>query len=159
MPHSDDDRDAVPGDERVAVERWSPFAELRKFDDVFNRFWQSAAGANTPEAWSIPLDVIRSGDDIVVKASLPGVKKDDVEVTIEDDVLTIRAEAAEESEHQESGYLLRERRSGAFYRAVRLPETVDSENASSAYGDGILTIRLPKREEKKARKLTVASAE
>ena len=143
----------------MAIERWSPFADLRKFDDVFNRFWRSTSGIHDgSEAWSIPLDVIRSGDDVVVKASLPGVKKDDVEVTIEDSVLTIRAEIKSESDSSESGYLLRERREGSFFRAVRLPETVDSENAASSFGDGVLTITLPKKEEKKARKLTISSA-
>lgn len=143
----------------MAIERWGPFADVRRFDDLFNRFWRGAASLQeTPEAWSIPLDVTRTGDDVVVKASLPGVKKDDVDVTIEDSVLTIRANVAEESEQEKPGYLLKERRTGSFYRAVRLPETVDSENATSAYGDGVLTIKLPKLEEKKARKLPVAAA-
>ncbi len=143
----------------MAVERWSPFSDIRRFDDVFNKIWRGANWIQeTPEAWSIPLDVTKTGDDVVVKASLPGVKKDDVDVTIEDNVLTIRAEVAQEAESEESGVLLKERRTGSFYRAVRLPETVDSENASSSYGDGVLTIKLPKLEEKKARKLTVTSA-
>ncbi len=143
----------------MAIERWTPFADVRRFDDLFNRFWRGTSGlAETPEAWSIPLDVTKSGDDVVVKASLPGVKKDDVDVTIEDSVLTIRAQAAQEGEREDAGYLLKERRTGSFYRAVRLPETVDSEQATSSYGDGVLTITLPKREEKKARKLSIASA-
>lgn len=144
----------------MAIERWSPFADMRRFDDVFNRFWRGANSfQETPEAWSIPLDVTKSGDAVVVKASLPGVKKENVDVTIEDNVLTIRAEIAQEGEREDAGYLLKERRTGSFYRAVRLPETVDSENASSSYGDGVLTITLPKQEEKKARKLSIASAE
>ncbi len=143
----------------MAIETWSPFSDMRRFDDVFNRLWRGANGLQeTPEAWSIPLDVTRTGDDVVVKASLPGVKKENVDVTIEDNVLTIRAEIAEEGERENAGYLLKERRSGSFYRAVRLPETVDSENAKSAYGDGVLTITLPKLEEKKARKLSITSA-
>ncbi len=148
----------------MAVERWSPFADLRRFDDMFNRVWRGTIGLQeTPEAWSIPLDVTKTGDDVVVKASLPGVKKDDVEVTIEDNVLTIRAQIAEVSDEasevqEKVGYLLKERREGSFYRAVRLPETVDAENATSAYGDGVLTITLPKQEEKKARKLAVTAA-
>ncbi len=143
----------------MAIERWSPFSDIRRFDEVFNRLWRGANGLQeTSEAWSIPLDVTRAGDEVVVKASLPGVKKEDVDVTIEDNVLTIRAELASEGEKEEAGYLLRERRAGSFYRAVRLPETVDSENATSSYGDGVLTINLPKLEEKKARKLAITSA-
>ncbi len=143
----------------MAIERWSPFADLKRFDDVFNRVWRGASGiSDGVEAWSIPLDVVRAGDDVVVKASLPGVKKDDVTVTIEDSILTVRADTKQESESEESGYLLKERRSGSFYRAIRLPETVNSEAATSTYGDGILTITLPKKEEKKARKLTIDTA-
>lgn len=141
----------------MAIERWSPFTEMRRMDDLFNRLWRNGAGAfaETPEAWSIPLDVTRNGDDVVVKASLPGVSKEDIDVTIEDNVLNIRARVEEEKEENESGYLLRERRSGSFYRAVQLPDSVASDQAQSTYKDGVLTIRLPKQEEKKARKLEV----
>lgn len=143
----------------MAIERWTPFSEMRRFDDMFNRLWRGSNGfQETPESWSIPLDVTRNGDEVVVKASLPGVQKENVDVTIEDNVLTIRAEINEESESQEIGYLLKERRTGSFYRAVRLPDAVDSEKAASTYGDGVLTIKLPKVEEKKARKLSVTSA-
>ncbi len=142
----------------MATQRWSPFADVRRLDDVFNRFWRGANGLQeTSEAWSIPLDVRRTGDDVLVKASLPGVQKDKVDVTIEDGVLTIRAELSEEGEREDTGYLLKERRVGSFYRAVRLPETVDSEKAASTYSDGVLTITLPKLEEKKARKLAISS--
>jgi HSP20 family protein len=85
------------------------------------------------------------------------VDRKDIDVTVEENVLTIRAEVSEESEQKEDGYLLRERHSGSFYRAVRLPDSVDSEKAESSYKDGVLTIRLPKQEEKKARKLTVGT--
>lgn len=142
----------------MAIERWSPFADFRQFDDVFNRFLRGGGVPEAPEAWSIPLDVARSGDDVVVKASLPGVDREKVGVTIEDNILTIRAELSEAGESEEAGYLLRERRTGSFYRAVRLPETIDAEKVSSAYKDGVLTVRLPKLEEKKARKVAVTAA-
>jgi HSP20 family protein len=79
-------------------------------------------------------------------------------VTIEDSVLTVRASVDEQSESNDGGFLLRERRTGSFYRAVRLPESVDAENTSSTYKDGVLTIRLPKLEEKKARKVAITTA-
>lgn len=142
----------------MTMERWSPFAEMRRFDDLFNRLWRGGDGIQeTPEAWGIPLDVVRTGDEVIVKASLPGVPKDKVDVTIEDNVLTIRAEIAEEAQREDTGYLLKERRTGSFYRAVRLPETVDTEKAKSTYTDGVLRITLPKVEEKKARKLAITS--
>lgn len=125
---------------------------------MFNRFWRSNGGLpETQEAWSIPLDATRSGDDVVVKASLPGVEMEKVDVTIKENVLTIRAELSEEGEREDAGYLLRERRTGSVFRAVRLPETVDSENASSIYKDGVLTVRLPRLEEKRARKVAISA--
>ncbi len=142
--------------EKMAIERWSPFSEMRRFDDIFGRMLRGSNFQETPESWSIPLDVTRNGDAVTVKASLPGVNKEDVDVTIEDNVLTIRAEIDEENEKQEIGYLLKERRTGSFYRAVRLPDAVDSEEASSTYSDGVLKITLPKTEEKKARKLAIS---
>ena len=95
---------------------------------------------------------------MVVKASLPGIDREKVDVTIDDNVLTIRAELSEDGEREAAGYLLRERRTGSFYRAVRLPETIDSENVSSTYRDGVLTVNLPRLEEKKARKIAVTAA-
>ena len=88
----------------MAVERWSPFDEIRRFDDVFNRFLRGPkAFGETAESWSIPLDVTRTGDDVVVKASLPGIPKDKVDLTLEDNVLTIRGELNEESEKEDGG--------------------------------------------------------
>lgn len=140
----------------MTIERWSPFADLRRLDDVFSKFWRGDL-PESQEAWSIPLDVTRNQDDVVVKASLPGLDKDNVDVTIEENVLTIRAELSEEGGREDSGYLLRERRTGSFFRAIRLPETVDSESVSSVYKDGVLTVKLPKLEEKKAKKITIAT--
>ena len=88
----------------MAIERWSPFADFRRFDDMFNRLWRSNGGLpETQEAWSIPLDVTRSGDDVVVKASLPGVEREKVDVTIEENVLTIRAEVSADGEREDAG--------------------------------------------------------
>jgi len=143
----------------MTIERWSPFAEMRRMDEVLNRFWRGFnGGGETAEAWSIPLDVTQNGDDVVVQASVPGVDKKDIEVTIEENILSIRTQVNESEEKQTDSYLLRERRTGTFYRAVRLPDTVDANRAESSYQDGILTVRLPKEESKKARKLTVGTA-
>ena len=142
----------------MAIERWSPFANVHKFDEMFERLWNGGARIpETAESWGIPLDIQRTGDDIVVTASLPGVDKENVDVTIEDSVLTVRASVDEQAESKDGGFLLRERRTGSFYRAVHLPESVDAEKTSSTYKDGVLTIRLPKLEEKKARKVAVTT--
>jgi len=145
----------------MAIERWQPFGSVRDFDDLFNRFLgtrSSAARNSAPEAWSIPLDVVQDGDNLVVTASVPGANKDDIDVSVDDNVLTIKAESSNSFTSDESDtYLLRERRTGSYYRALRLPETVDYENAESTFANGVLTIKLPKLESKKARKLEISA--
>lgn len=145
----------------MAIERWQPFGTVRDFDDLFGRFLGTRSGVTRnaePEAWSIPLDVVQDGDNLVVTASIPGTSKDEIEVSVDDNVLTIKAETESSSEKDTDGYLLRERRTGSYYRALRLPETVDYESTTSTFKQGVLTITLPKLESKKARKLEVTAA-
>jgi HSP20 family protein len=92
----------------------------------------------------------------VVRASLPGVKPEDIQVTVEDNVLELKAESASESESEQAGYLVRERAYGSFYRALRLPENADTEHIRSEYANGVLTVTLPKAEEKKRKQIKVA---
>jgi HSP20 family protein len=121
----------------------------------------------TRQVWAIPLDVVRGGDNVIAQASLPGVRPEDISVTIDDNVLTISGSTAteveqkdaideEETAQESKTYLLRERRTGAFQRSIRLPDSVDAEKAETVYEAGVLTITLPKLEAKKAKQLTVA---
>ena len=151
---------------KMAIEKWQPFGNVREFDDLFGRFFgnrpaRSLTRSTVPESWSIPLDVVQDGDSLVVTASVPGTTLDEIDVSVDDNVLTIRAEStgatAKDSSAETNGYLLRERRTGSYYRALRLPETVDYENTESTFKDGVLTIRLPKLESKKARKLEISA--
>ena len=107
------------------------------------------------ESWAVPLDVARNGDDFVIRASLPGVLADDIRVSIEDNVLSIRGQTAQQHQESSDAYLMRERRTGTFYRSLRLPDTVDVDRVEPQYDHGILTITVPKAEEKKARQLEV----
>jgi HSP20 family protein len=148
------------GNNPMAIEKWQPFGSVRDFDDLFNRFLgnRSATARHAePEAWSIPLDVVQDGDNLVVTASVPGTAKNEIDISVDDNVLTIKAETANSSAKDTDGYLLRERRTGSYYRALRLPETVDYENAESTFQNGVLTIKLPKLESKKARKLEISA--
>jgi HSP20 family protein len=140
----------------MALVRFDPFNQVRQMERLMDRLWAGAGPvAGEPESWAIPVDVARAGDDIVVHAAIPGVKPADISVSIEDGTLTIRAESAAESERSEGDYLLRERRTGTFYRALRLPDSVDTAKTGSSYANGVLTITLPKAEEKKARRISV----
>ncbi len=133
------------------LQRWDPFRDYRRFWRSYSpRFHHEDEGA-----WAIPLDIVRDGDEVRVRASVPGVKPDDISVTIEDGVLTITGETATETDHEEGSYLRRERRSGSFRRTLRLPDSVDAERASSTYANGVVTVALPTAEDRKARKLTI----
>ena len=94
-----------------------------------------------------------------MRASLPGVSPDNIQVSIEDNVLTIRGETASHFENTEGNYLMRERRSGSFHRSLRLPDTVDQDRAEPRYEHGVLTINLPKAEAKKAKQFDVKVVE
>jgi len=144
----------------MAIERWQPFGSIRDFDALFTRYIGKRASVirNTkPDSWSIPLDVVKDGDSLVVTASVPGTSKDDIDVSVDEDVLTIKAENSSSSSDERESYLLRERRTGSYYRAIKLPETVDYENAESTFKNGVLTIKLPKLESKKTRKLEISA--
>ena len=143
---------------------FSPFGELRQMQDNMDRMWRRFGAfhhdeGNGFEAWAAPLDVVADGDDFVVRASMPGVSPDNIQVSIEDNVLTIRGETASHFENTEGNYLMRERRSGSFHRSLRLPDTVDQDKAEPRFEHGVLTITLPKAEAKKARQFEVKVAE
>ena len=143
----------------MVLQRWEQFRELGRAEDVLARHFRDyGAGNGVVRAWPVPMDAAQEGDRVVVKASIPGVKPDEVEVTIEDGRITIKGETSTENEQRDGGYLLRERRAGSFYRSLRLPETVDADKAESSYSNGVLTVTLPKLESKKAKKVEVKPA-
>ena len=153
----------------MAIVKWHPYGirPVRGFDDLFSRFFTGRyplVGNAENAAWSIPLDVVQDSDELVVTASVPGTTKDEIEVSVDRNVLTIRAESKKSSSGESGepggsdGYLLRERRTGTYFRALRLPEIVDFDKAESSFKDGVLTIRLPKLESKKVRRLEITAA-
>ncbi len=140
----------------MVLQRWDPFRDLRQMDETMNRLWRGYGGAPTgTEDWNISLDVVQRTDEIIVKASVPGVKPDGIDLAIEDNVLTIRAERKPDFEDQQSVYLVQERPTGSFYRALSLPETVDANKIQSTYENGVLTVTLPKAEEKKKKQIKI----
>src|ERR687893_2514514 len=147
----------------MVLRRWEPFRELRQMQENMDRLWRnfSSGGGEegSVESWAIPLDVVQQGDNIVVKATVPGVSPEDIDVSIENDVLTIKGQTKEEWEHQEGNYLMRERRAGSFYRALRLPDTLDSEKAQPHYEHGVLSITFPRMESKRAKRLQITGGQ
>ena len=148
----------------MVLTRWDPLFELRRMHRLMDRPWHGAPShfsgdinQRNGHGWAIPLDVVRDGDSITLKASMPGVNPDDIDVTIEDGVLTIKAETKKEDERKEGDYVVHERRSGSFRRALRLPDNVDADRAEPHYENGVLTVTLPVAESKKAKQLKVTA--
>ena len=132
----------------MAIQRWNPFIDIRPFNRA--RFGTFESGR-----WPIPIDVVSEGEDVVVRASLPGLKPEDISVTLDDRLLTITGEASSDSESDKGDYMIRERRVGRFSRSVRLPRSVDTDNAEPTYENGVLTISFPRQESSKTRQLEV----
>lgn len=140
----------------MVMQRWDAIRDLRQMEYTMNRFWRTNPSYREgTEDWNILLDVIQMKDDIVVKASIAGVKPEGIRVTVEDNVLTLKAERKPESEGPGVTYLIQERPTGSFYRALRLPDTVDTGKIESEYENGVLTVTLPKAEEKKKKQIEI----
>jgi len=143
----------------MVLTRWEPFRELRRMREemgLWPHLYFGNGGEEEVEGWAVPLDVVEEGENIVVHATMPGVKPEDIEVSVEENELTIKGKTEMEEEHKEGKYLMRERRAGAFHRTLRLPGRVNTEKAVPTYEHGVLTVTFPKVEAKKAKHLKVA---
>jgi HSP20 family protein len=138
----------------TALQVYGPFADAG-FEDFVRGFFKPLRQVREGAA-PIKVDVVEKGDAYVVKAEVPGVKKDDIQVTIEGNQVTIAAEVKRESEHKDGERLLRsERYFGAVYRSFVLPVDLDEAASTAKYEDGVLELKLAKRAESQARKLTI----
>lgn len=140
-----------------SIIRWEPFRDMMPFRDAFDRLFEDALGRTMTgyAAGYMPVDMYQTPDDIVVKATLPGVKADDINITVSGDVLTIRGEVKSEEEKSGASYHIRERRYGSFSRSLPLPTTVATEKAKAEFENGVLTLTIPKAEEVKPKTITV----
>lgn len=133
--------------------RWDPFTEMSRFQDEL--FRSALAPRNgSARAFAPAVDVFEDGDAIFVQAELPGLRLEDVTVNVENDVLTLSGERKSE---REEGHHVRERWYGAFARSFKLPRTIDVEKIDATLKDGVLTVKLPKRDSIKPRKIEVKS--
>ena len=147
----------------MTLRRWEPFNELRRMEDVFGRMRPIFLRPNRMvRRWSeereLPLDIFQTEDNVTVKASVPGIKPEDVEVTVEGNTLTLRGETKAEEETKEENLLLQERRYGSFCRSVTLPTGLDTGKAEASYENGVLTLSIPKRGETKPKSIKVKVA-
>ncbi|MBN2176754.1 MAG: Hsp20/alpha crystallin family protein [Demequinaceae bacterium] len=141
--------------------RPAPTGEVSPFQDDWQRIVRQFLGdadASLAGAFSPALDVEETDNEFTLHVEIPGVKPDEVDVSIEENVLTIAGQRDFYSEKETEGFRRIERRFGRFHRAVRLPDRVDPDKVSAAYKDGLLTITVPKAESAKPRRIQVASS-
>ncbi len=142
----------------ATIQRWDPFRELLGIQDAIGRPWRRSALPTRASSWVLPVDVREDENALEISASLPGVAKDDIEISVEHGVLTIQAKTGDADEATDDGYVLRERRAGSFYRALRLSDRLDGAAATSRYVDGVLTVTVPKLEASKPQRIDVTVA-
>jgi len=145
----------------MSINRYDPFRDLRSLQDEVNRLFSTNFSRSFGDegmargAWTPNVDIFENKDEIVLEAELPGMNREDFELTIENNVLTLRGERRFEKRDEADNYHRVERAYGAFTRSFTLPQTVSGENASAEYKNGVLRVVLHKREEVKARRIEV----
>lgn len=144
----------------MAMVRFDPFRDLAVLQDRMNRLFNDVVRRDddvlaTRGAWVPPVDVYEHNGELVVKAELPDMKREDIDVTVENSTLTLRGERRMEEEIKQENYHRIERAYGSFSRAFTLPSTVDPSKISAEYKNGVLTVRLPLREEARPRSIKV----
>ncbi len=123
-----------------------PFWDLEKFFEEWSE-WPGLELMSTPSKRTPRMDVYEEEGEVVVEAELPGIQAKDIDVNVKDNMLTVKAEKKEEKEEKGKGYYRREMSRGFYSRAVALPVAVEGEKASAKCKDGVLTVRVPKKEE------------
>lgn len=146
----------------TSITRWDPLREITSLRQQLDRLWDRTTAwpdllAQMTEEFGVALDVAEEDKAYTVKASLPGVKPEDIEVTLNNNVLTIKGEAKEDKTTDKGSYHLRERRFGSFLRRVALPLAADVEKVEATCADGVLTVQVPKSPEVTPRKIAVKS--
>jgi HSP20 family protein len=143
------------------ISRWDPVREMlnmrETMDRVFENFFENNQNDRTMLSWRVPLDVVENEDEFVVKASIPGVKPEDLEITFTNHTLIIKGEVKADENFEDSRYRVRERRYGRFERSIYLPTEVNADQIEANCEAGILSLRLPKSEEVKPKRIAIRS--
>ncbi|MDH7481827.1 MAG: Hsp20/alpha crystallin family protein [Armatimonadota bacterium] len=144
----------------MSLMRWEPFSELRRMreemDRLFEEFWRTPLLVMPREEVISPaIDMFERDNNIVIKAELPGLKREDVEVTATEDSISLKGEFKREEEVKEEGYYRRERRAGRFYRSIPMPVAIKPEEVKAMFKNGVLEVVAPKAEEAKEKEKKV----
>jgi HSP20 family protein len=146
----------------MALIRWEPARELGTIQNEMNRLFNNFFDTPSPNAngayrrWIPAMDLVETENDFVLRADLPGLSEQDVNIELEDNVLTISGERKAEHEERKEGYYRVERSSGSFRRSLTLPDGVEPESVSAKFDRGVLEVRVPKPERRKPRKVAIS---
>jgi HSP20 family protein len=146
----------------MALIRWEPAREINSLQQEMNRlfstFFETPTGgaASSARRWIPAMDLVETDDHFVLRADLPGLSQGDVDLSLEDNVLTLSGERKSEQEERREGYYRVERATGSFSRSLTLPEGVDGDAISATFDKGVLEVRIPKPEQRKPRKLQIS---
>jgi HSP20 family protein len=149
----------------MALIRWEPAREINSLQNEVNRLFNTffdvpvggggGNGGGTARRWMPAMDLVETDDHFVLRADLPGLSDEDVELSIEDNVLTVAGERKSEHEERGEGFYRLERATGMFSRSLTLPEGVDGDAITATFDKGVLEVRIPKPEQRKPRKLQI----
>ncbi len=140
-----------------SITRWDPFRGFSALQDEMNRLFESKANASGSNltAWAPAVDIYETENELVIKADLPDLSEKDIDLRVENNMLTIRGERNYDETVKEDNYLRVERSYGAFSRSFSLPNTVNTEAIQASYQNGVLKVELPKRAETKPKQVKV----
>jgi len=146
----------------MAIVRWDPFQDLISLQERMNRLFEQTLDRSRGEregmvagTWAPAVDIYETPDSIVLQAELPGLSKDDIDIQVRDNVLTLKGERRSEKEVKEGNYLRVERAYGGFQRAFTLPAAVQADKVRAVFRDGVLDVSIPKAEEAKPKQIKI----
>ena len=148
----------------MSIVKYDPFRELRNLQDEMTRLFTGGRPVlldrqdTAHGAWAPNVDIYEDKDRLILEAELPGMSRDDFEISVENNVITLRGERKFEKKTEGDNYHRVERAYGSFTRSFTLPQTVTAEGATADFENGVLKVGLPKREETKARKIEISGA-
>ena len=148
----------------MSMMRWNPFRDLESIREAMDRaleetYWPTGRRSGIEALRVLPVDMYETDSDVIVRTAVPGVKPEDIQINVTGNLLSIRAERKEEEQVKRENVYRHEIHAGQFYRELALPTTVNADQAEATFANGVLTLRLPKTEQAKARKIEVKSAE
>ncbi|MGZ3598330.1 MAG: Hsp20/alpha crystallin family protein [Ktedonobacterales bacterium] len=146
----------------MSMERWDPFRDMLTLREAMDHLFQESFVRPTSAMLAaargtIPVDLTESGDTYVIRATMPGINPDNIQISVHDNILTIRGEASGEAERKDENYILRERHAASFNRSISLPSPVDADHAQARYENGVLTLTLPKSPVAQPRQIPIST--